>query len=587
MKPWIRWPGLLIFLVLAGLSYFLLYLFIDDFVKARIEAAGSDWANAKVELDTAKLSFFPLGLRLKRLQVTDRENPMQNAVEIGEIAFLIDPGAALDRKIHIEEMTLEALRLNTPRTSSGALAPEPEKQSHEAKKKKETEGLQLPALDLPDVKEILEKENLASLKLIEDLREEAKREEAKWKAQIDALPDKAKFKDYEQRVKKLKDAKKGGLSGILGGVQEVASLQKEIKADLDQIRSAQKMLKTDLSQLKGRVQSLPKVPMDDINRLKEKYALSPKGLSNISRMLLGEQIGDWTETAFQAYEKVQPHLAKLSMEGAEADQKPARGKGIDIHFREQGTLPHFLIDKAQVSLQLDAGNFSGDIQHITTQQALTGKPLAFNLSGQALKDFESLRLEGTVNRVDPAQALDTLHIKAQGHRLGNLSLSKSKDFPVEMKNARADFDTTAKIQNGQLDAKLSAQMNAVVFAVGLKEDAPTMARAMADTLAEVKAFGLSAEAKGTLSDYDLKIASDLDQVFKKAIGNQVKAQAAQFEAKLKSAITAKVDEALAKAQGEMKGLDGLLDELGGREALGDKVLKDALKKATGGLKLPF
>ncbi|MFQ5596684.1 MAG: TIGR03545 family protein [Nitrospiria bacterium] len=446
MKKRIRWPGLLVFLALVGLSYFLLVLFIDDFVKARIEAIGSDWAKAKVELDAADLSFVPLGLRLQRLQVTDRKNPMTNAVEIGEIAFLIDPGAALDRKIHIEEMTVEGLRLNTPRTRSGALAPE---KPPRAAKKKGTEGLQLPALDLPDVKAILAKESLASLQLVEDLRQEAKQEEAKWKAQIAALPDKETFKDYEQRVKKLKDAKKGGIGGFLGGMQEVVSLQKEIKADIEQIRFAKKTLKTDLSTLKDRVQSVSKVPMDDINRLKEKYALSPKGLSNISRMLLREQIGDWTETAFQAYETLQPHLANLSMDRADAAaQKPPRGKGVDIHFRVQRTLPNFLVETANVSFQLEAGNFSGVMRQITTQQPLTGKPLRFRFSGQALKDFESITVDGTVNRIDPAQAMDAVQLKAQGHRIGSLRLSKDTDFPVEMKNARADFDTEARMQNG-------------------------------------------------------------------------------------------------------------------------------------------
>ncbi|MFQ5596683.1 MAG: hypothetical protein ACE5GK_01395 [Nitrospiria bacterium] len=130
-------------------------------------------------------------------------------------------------------------------------------------------------------------------------------------------------------------------------------------------------------------------------------------------------------------------------------------------------------------------------------------------------------------------------------------------------------------------------MKSVAFAVGLKEGAGTLARAMADTLGEVKAFGLKAEAAGTLSDYDLKIASDLDQVLKKAIGNQVKVQATQFEAKLKSEITEKVNKEVAKLQSEFKGLDGLLDTLGGRERLGDKILQEAMKKATGGLKLPF
>jgi len=587
MTKWIRWPGLVFFAVLIAFAYFLFYFFIDDFVKARIEAAGSDWAHAKVELDDAHLSLFPMGLRLKRLQVTDRKAPMSNAVEIAEIAFLIDPGLALDRKIGIQEMTVDALRFNTPRTHSGALAPVPEK-APSALKKQFSETFQLPALDLPNIREILEKESLASVQRVEDLRQEIKTMEEKWQAEVAALPDKEKLKSYERRAKELKEAKKGGLGGILNGVTELSALQKEIKADLDRIQTAKQRLNADLNTLKNQVKTLPKTPLEDINRLKEKYALSPQGLSNITRMLLGEQIGGWTDTAVQGYETLQPYLARLSKEPSEAAaQKPPRGKGIDIHFRAQRADPDFLIETAKVSFQIEEGRFTGAVQQITTQQHLTGKPLTFRFTGQDLKAFEAITVDGTVNRIQPAQAQDRIHLKAQGYRIKNLSLSKGKTFPVEMKSADADFESTTQIENGILDAKLSAQIKSLVFALGLEEGAGTLAKAMAETLSDVKGFGLEAAASGPLGDYDLTLKSDWDQVVKKAVGNQVQVQAAKFEAKLKSEITEKLDKELAQFNTSFGDLDGLLGELAGRENLGDQILKDLLKKATGGFKLPF
>ncbi len=590
MKKWIRWPGLLVFLGVMGLFCFLFVFFIDGFVKRSIEKTGTALNEAKVELDKAEVSFFPLGIDLKHVQVSDRDAPMANAVEIAEIRFLIDPEQLSRRKVLIREMTVDGVQLNTPRKSSGVITSVSKQTTGEkgAAQKKETKPFELPALELPDVREILEKEELLSLTLAEDLKKEIKANEAKWEAKLAELPDKKTFESYRERVKKLKGVEKGGLGGILGGAAEVVSLQKEIRADLNKIRDAKDQLKKDTEALQGRIKEIPKAPLKDIERLKNKYTLSPKGLSHISRIFFGDKIGGWTGTAVQAYEKLSPFLAQLS--GGEENAavlKPKRGEGVDIHFQEEKPSPDFHVQVAKVTAQLKAGQFEGEVRHLSNAQTIVGLPLTFQFDGKAIPNVERVHFEGEINRINPAQPVDRFSLKASGATLQNLSLAKSKRFPVTLKTARTDVETLASIQSGTLDAGLTAQLKSVTLVAGLEKDNPPLVQAMADTLADVKSVQLKAGAKGPLRDYDLSLSSDLDDVLQKAVGKQVRAQANRFEKALKSAVTDKVDKALANVNAEFSGLDGLLGELTGRLNFGDGVLKDALAKSTGGLKLPF
>jgi len=96
-------------------------------------------------------------------------------------------------------------------------------------------------------------------------------------------------------------------------------------------------------------------------------------------------------------------------------------------------------------------------------------------------------------------------------------------------------------------------------------------------LSGVKGFNFKADVSGTVKDYDLRLTSDLDRVLGEAIGKQVKMQADQFEARLKSAISERVDREMADLKGKLGGLEGLMDELTARLKLGDGLIKELMK----------
>ena len=118
---WIRWWGLGVFLFLALAMTALWVLVVDSIVKQKIEEEGTAAVGAKVELDHADLTLFPTGLSLTRLQVTNPNEPMTNAVEIAKLSMGLDGLLLLRRKVIIDEMIITGVKFGTVRTTSGAI----------------------------------------------------------------------------------------------------------------------------------------------------------------------------------------------------------------------------------------------------------------------------------------------------------------------------------------------------------------------------------------------------------------------------------------------------------------------------------
>lgn len=588
---WIRWQGLIAFVVVVGLVAAVWLLLVDTWVKHAIEQAGTAAVGGKVELDAADLSLMPLGLTLTRLQVTNPDEPMTNAVEIARIAGTLDPLQLLRRKVIVEEMTVDGLRLNTPRRTSGAVAERPKK---EAAPKADGEGFSLPSVQMNDPKEILAKEldGLQSLKLADSLRTDVQTEKDTWQQQIAALPDKAKLNDYKQRIEGLKSAGKGGLSGVLGGVQEVKKIHEELQQDLDRIKRVKTDLERTVASLKQRAEEVARTPQEDVKRLMEKYSVSGQGLANVTRALFSGPLVDYVQTAVRWHQRLEPFLSRPADRKEKAAVEvvtPLRGKGVDVKFAERAPLPDWLIRTSRVSLEIPAGAIAGEVKNLTAEQHVLGAPTTFAFAGDKLKGLDAVSLTGAINRVNRDKPRDTANLRLVAYRLDQVKVGGEKT-PITMKGGVADLDVRAALSGPSLEASVASNVRGVQIEAG-KELAPgPVGEAIAGALADVKAFRVKAEVTGTQEQFDTRVESDLDDVLKDAVGKQAKAQVAKLEGQLRAAIDEKVTSKLNEVRGNLGGYDALIQDLAGRLNLGQDILKlgvGGIGGKSGGFKLPF
>lgn len=572
MKRWIRWQGFSVFVGIVVIVCALWLLFADTFVKNTIEKVGTRIVGAKVDLDDVDISLFPIGFRLARLQVTDPDAPMTNAVEVRDIAFAMDSVNALRRKIIIEEMTMDGVQFGTPRSSSGAIPDwEGKKPPEETKKEaKQIAKFGIPAFEVPDVKKILEQEDLESVKEIKSLHSDIERAREDWKLRLDKLPDKEKLAEYKHRIETLKSAQKGGVAGILGAVTETEGIRKDLAKDLQHIREAQKEFDAVRASLKKRFEQLDQAPVNDARRLKNKYSLSPKGLANMTRILMGPKIAGWVERGLTWYEKLQP-IVQRTMEKRKKEKgpdviKPIRKSGVDVRFREYKPVPDFLIRRLKANLQLKAGDLTGSAKNITPDQDILGAPLLFLISGEKLKKLQAVKLDGTLNHVMPAKPIDTVHLHVQGYEASDLPLSDDPQLAVALKQGLVDLDLHSTLRGEAIAATVTSGLKSAKISVKTEDAGNPVVEAMETALSKVAALSLNVDITGTLDAYDVHVTSDLDRVLRDAAGTIIQEQQARLERELSAAISDKIGGQLAGIKDGMGGLDAIAQELATRLA---------------------
>ena len=584
MKNWIRWKGLMFFFCFVLFFSVVWFVFAPLFVEKVIEKYGTRIVGAKVELDDANLSFLSPGINLKRLQITNPDEPMTNAVEVADIGFTIDGLNLLKRKIIINEMNLDQVQINTPRKKSGAVrkkaVPISKDSTSEDLNKSKKKTVTAPSFKIPDVNEIIEKENLVSLEMIKDLDKDIKAEEVKWKHTLNEIPDKKRFNEYKKRIEKIKSSKKGGVSSILEGVGEASELREDIKKDLIQIEDMRKGFKADLASLKKRMDDIKKAPMADVRRLKDKYSISPKGIGNLSRLFLGPKIGEWTERALSWYKKAEPFLKRGEKDEKTRHKtvKPLRGKGVNVVYKEDSPLPDFLIRNANASLILKSGNMAGKINNITTAQDITRVPLTFIFSGDKLKEIQSVQIKGSLDHIVPVKSKDTMTVHIKGYHLHDITLSDQQKMPVDFKEGFMSLKLNSELTGEAVQVKAVANFESVNFAMKEKKSDSFFAQTLYSALSDINRFSLMVDVAGTLDNYKTDISSDLDQIMKRAMEDLVKKEREGLEKKLKSAVYAKLKKSSDDLNSNFDRLSLIENKLASRLDLGNDLSGSLLKK---------
>jgi uncharacterized protein (TIGR03545 family) len=573
MKTWIRWQGFITFLAIMVVCGILWFFLVDGWIERTVEKSGTRLVGAKVELDSADLSLFPAGLTLNRLQITDPDKPMTNAVEVGEIALTVDTLNLLKRKLIIEEMTVDEIQFNTPRRLSGALL------KIAGKGKKPGDGKPQAAISftLPDVKNVLKKEKLRSLEEINALKKDVRARKSKWEKRLSNLPDKTTFKQYEKRIKKIK--KKG--SKEIAVIAEILDIQKDMEPFIRELEVADEEFTAEIKSLKQKVKYIKSVQEKDIKRITNKYRFGGRGLANISKLLFGPKISGYIVTALDWYDRITPLLErKKESSGGTEVIRPLRGKGVNVRFKEHEPLPDLLVRNANASLDIKAGNISGTLNNITPDQDILGKPTVFLFSGKELRNIGSVEIAGSLDHIVPDESNDTIEILIKGLSFRDVILSEDEAFPVKLSEGIAYIGIKAELSGNEINSTLKATVINAHF-LTKKRPANAVEKAVISVLKDISNITIKVGVSGTTDQYDIKISSNIDKALKRTASRQLKKEGDRFKKKVRSEIESQVKGPLNNAMGSFAELVIIDKEIGSRLNYATSVLKSSGEKPTG------
>jgi uncharacterized protein (TIGR03545 family) len=561
--------GIIALIIVIGI------LMIDPIVKNQIEKRGTLAVGAKVELAQVDVSFFPLGVTLTDLQMTDPNAPMSNALRVDRINAFVEIGPLIQRKIIIEEMVMDRARFNTPRSTSGAVPGlGSDTSSAGGPVGQECQSLKLPAWGSLDIDTILDQARLASLNRLDALQKRIEAQQAEWRQKLEALPGPETLEVYRQRIEKFTSGTNTSVTALLGAPVEIQALQKDIQQDLDLLKNAQKNLSQAVIGFNGQLDAIKGLADQDVDALVQKYSIKREDLKSVSKALFGETFCIWVAKGLNWYDRIQPLLNQPSDSGGTVPPKPApeaAGKP------ETETLPDFLIRKAVVSVELNSGTITGGLRNVTSQQEILGQPMAFYLSGEKLKGVDLVQISGVLDHVQPVNTRDTLDMLMQGLALENFEIPSG--LPMKISRAMADIQLNSSLSGRTLDAVLKTGLSDAVIEFAQTDQMDLISDVIASVIGELREIDIAALVNGTMQDYTMKIESGLDRVLEPAMAKVVQKHTAALKAQLSGELAKRITPVMGTTRQTMAGYGPIEDELLTRLNLGQDLIRN--------LKLPF
>ena len=567
----IRWPGLLAFLVLFGGLIGGTLLFAESIVESMIETTLTDLNDAKVDVDSVSIQYSPLSLTVRDIQITDRAQPMQNAIQIGQARFAMSFGDLLLRKVIIDDMSLTGIQVNTPRKKSGAIKKAARTEEVE-KDEKSMFDFEMPDIDLPDVKEILKNEPLTAEKLIDQLNKDFDNTRQQWSAIREDVVDPKRWNSYDRRYNKIKQQFRGDFSQKLAAIEDAKKLRDDLKREVERVRKARDTIRADSDRLEDEYKAAKAAPGKDIQAIKQKYRLDNLDASNITRMLFGGRAAEYLGIARTWYRRIKPYI-----ESGEEEQKVVRLKGEDIAFREFNPKPGFYVGRAAIEAEVPRGQFVGSINDISSDQSVSRKPTRFLLSGKNMRHRDSEQLKGEFNYIEPGKGYMEINYAIKAYQLNDVNISKSKKLSLNLVSSIMDMNVTGRLQSGEIRGRSDTNFSQVQFQ-SATDSSGSLSRMLAGAFADVHRFKIDTIFRGDMKDIDIKMESDLDNQIGQQFKAQLDARKKQFEQDLRARIDEKLREPLAKLEAKKQKLDQLKADIDAKEKELETKLADLKNK---------
>jgi uncharacterized protein (TIGR03545 family) len=539
MARFIRWQGMVAFIILSALVAGLLYFFAESLVKTVIVSSAESAFGAEVNVDEVKLAYSPLRVSVLGLQITDKATPTQNLFSLERATAAVDVWQYLFGKIIIEKLEVSQLAFSSIRSQPGKVYVDDKVNGTADESLSDQAKAMLPEVDmqLPDVKTLLNDSNLLTVKATTQLQKSYKVEQAKLKALKTQLPNKAKLKYYQDKVKALGQTKVSSLADIEKIKTKFDKIKAEFKSDQALVKKAKQQVLASKSMLAQQVEELKVAPSKDWQHIEKTYQLESLDTEDFAHILFGEQAREYLQKAQWAYKKILPLMANTKDDVTVGDLK-SDAQGRFIYFKEESPLPSVLIKKALFSIQLEQGQVTVTGSELTHQHWIRGKDSLININSI---DNGELKLSSNFN-VTPSGDFNAdgewlINDKA----LSDTELTQSKALVLSMSSAQLDGKGSFKVINSEIVATNHLLLNQASYQGEAKSK---ITKLLLETIKSLDSLTVDIGVNGKFNEPNFTIASSINDALTGAFKDQIASKLGDFKQKVNKGLNEKLASAL-------------------------------------------
>lgn len=575
-------------------------IFFDGHLRRLMEYVGTQVNGAEVNVGHFETSFLRASLEIGDIQVTDKNKPERNLVQIGSIKFKMLWDALLRAKVVVDEASILNIQALTARKKPGyVVPPTPPSTGPTLLDKAQDQVLaqtrkQYSENFLGDVASILggtdPKEQLKNIQgelksdaRIKELEKELNEKKAKWEKQIKDLPKPEELKQFESRVKALKfDVNKP--AELAASLKEADKIIKEADAKLKLVEQTSKDVNGDIANYTQAFKDLEKMIQEDVRDLQTRLKIPKIDGKEFSQQLFMSMI-ESKLVSLQKYialaRQYMPPKRSEAEKQAKKDEQilpPRRGEGRNYRFPITTGYPLFWLKHAAISSELGTSEFSGDIKgeilDLTTDQVFLKRPTKINLAG----NFPKQGVFGVDARITLDHTTDQpkegLVMKVAKFPSGVYKLADSSDVKLAINESTGSSQMVAALVNQELTVDIQNKFGDIKYDLDAKNK--MVKEIIGNILKDIPVVDLNANVRGSFSDFSVHINSNLGDDLAKGFQKQLSAKLQEAQAQLRAVI----DQRIGKQRDNLKdNMDKTVGQVGKDLGLKKEEVDKAVKEA--------
>ncbi len=603
----IRWEAVIPAAILTGLVGAYFTIFFDGHVRRVIEYVGTQVNGAEVNVGRLSTSVLGARLEIDNVQVTDKNKPERNLVQVGSIRFQMSWDALLRAKVLVNEASILNIQALNKRRTPGYVVPPPPPSSDPTLLQKAQDQVVAQTQKkfnknfLGDVASILGgtdpeaqlkniQGQLKSDARIKELEKELKEKTAKWEQRIKELPQGQELKAYETRIKALKFDGKNPAE-FAQSLQEAQKIIKEVEQKVKLVEQTTKDVKGETNAYAQAFKDLEKMVNEDIRDLQDRLKLPNIDGKEFSQQLFMQMV-EQKLVGVRKYAEMAKHYMPPKRTAEEKQAKkaerlvpPKRGEGKNYRFPITTGYPLFWMKHAAISSELGqsefSGNIKGEIKDLTTDPVFIQKPTLILAKG----DFPNQGIQGLDAKITldhtKEQAKQSMVVSIAAFPVGEQKLSDSADVRLALAQATGSSVLNATLVDETITMEMKNTFTSPKYDLQAKNK--IVQEIIGNIINDITTITLNAKIVGSFSDFAVNINSNLGDELAKGFQKQLQAKIDEAKAKLRALIDERIGAEKAKLKAEMdKVLGGVTKELDAKKAEVDKTVSDAKNSANAG-----
>lgn len=535
---------------------------------------GESFSKAKVEIKSLKTGLKPLSFEIIGLKIADKNDVWKNVVDIEQMKFGLNIIPLLSKKIIIDDMTIENIKWDTKRKTSGELPPKKKKLLEKKKKQKESDGLTTKLFDsfkeninreienLPsvnafkniknklktfDATKLIEEADLETYKVIESLRTDSVEKYEKYRTNIENLNIQNQVKEIKRLLEESKNIKIKTIDDIIKAqntIKDLNNRKKDIEKTIKDIKQLQKDIATTLQDKKSLIKKIDDIAKRDYQNLLSKTVGPFAGdTSNIAEMLFGPIWYGRVNKILEYFALVRKYIPSQK-EDEGKKEFPGEQQSIDVQFNKRGVPPKMLIKKIHISGTTGGEGkevdnpvaFKGVIHNLTSDQRITGRPTHLDAIGQ--KAGKEYKLIGNFDHIKEIP-VDTISIKFNNLSINELSLGKNDVLP-ELKQGIINVESSFTLNGDEIDCQLNTTIRELVFS--LRKGKDEIENIVDEVFSSIKEVTLIATLAGSPNSLKTHLKSNLDSLIGNSLKNIYEKKLAELKKRLRTELSSRIQQ---------------------------------------------